>query len=52
MPAAVWVTGSRAPFPTVTKEWKGVREEGEIPEPLDMWEEAPVSKYQSAELGG
>jgi len=51
--SAVCVTGNRAPFPTVTKEGKG-RGRGEevIPEADDMCEEAPVSRYQSAELGG
>jgi len=50
---AVWVTGSRAPFPIVTKEGKG-RGRGEevISEVDDMCDEAPVSRYQSAELGG
>lgn len=49
--AALCVTGSRAPLPTITKEVYGVAEES-IPEELDMWEDALVSKNHSEELGG
>jgi hypothetical protein len=45
---AVCVTGSRAPFPTVTKVEKG-RGEGDdrVPDADDMCDEAPVSRYHS-----
>lgn len=51
--AALWVTGSRAPLPTVTKDWNGkwVGEES-VPELEDMCVDAPVSRYQLLELGG
>jgi hypothetical protein len=47
--AAVWVTQSRAPLPTLIEHENEVKVE-RVSELLDMWVDAPVSKYQSEEL--
>jgi hypothetical protein len=49
---ARWVTGSNAPLPTVIggEKCRGWREE-RLPEKEAMWDEAPVSRYQSAVCG-
>ena len=54
MKVCAWcVTGTRAPLPTVMVEEDGWRVEGRsVPGEDDMCDVAPVSKYQSAALGG
>jgi hypothetical protein len=49
----VRVTGSLAPFPTVTKVEKGIGVgEESVPEAEDMCVEAPMSRYHSPVLEG